>query len=70
MAVLRVLLAAHHRDAVLVHATGQPFDPGLEPLRLGDEVVPDVALLVVEARFGRTPAELVAEEHVANTGSG
>lgn len=70
MAVLRVLLAAHHRDAVLVDPTGEPFDPGLEPLRRGYEVVPDVALIVVEPVLRRTAPELVAEEHVANSRSG
>lgn len=70
MAVLGMFLAAHHRDAVAVDATGEPLDPGLEPLRLSDPVVPDVTLIVVEPLFGRAPAELVAEEHVANAGSG
>lgn len=70
MAVLRTLLTAQHRHAIGVSAASEAFDPGLKPLRLGDEVVPNVTLVVVELRFVRTTAELIADEHVANTDSG
>ena len=59
MAILRTLLGAQHRDAITVDAAHEAFDPRFEPLRHGDEVVPDVTLLVVvQPRLGRTTTEV------------
>ncbi len=68
VAVRRVLLAAEHRDPVAPHPGDQSIEPAQEPWRAGDQVVADVALLVVEHVLGRPPAELGAQEHVANPG--
>ena len=60
----RVLLAAHHGDAAARTAVDQAFDPLQEVGALGDAPVKDVAVGVVERRFARPSAELVAQVDV------
>ena len=63
MAIQRILLGAHDRDAFMLNALRQSIDSGLEEVRLGEPVVTD-ATAVVAARIRRARSKFVAKEDV------
>ena len=64
MARRRVLLAAQNRHSALAHLGLQPLDPFQEHGRLGEFVVENAAVVVIEIGVGGLAAEFLAQEDI------
>ena len=69
VAVQRLLLRAHERDAMLRGPADDPGDTVPEIARPGDPFITDMTTLVVQGGICRTPAELTPEVHVMDAPS-
>jgi len=64
----RILLAAHHRDAMSFHLRFKPGESSLERLRLGESLIQHMAFGIIKITAVRVPAEFPSQKDVLESG--